>query len=99
MMREKAFKVYYTKGLICSSKPVENCTKPFNEKGEKGDTGVTGIGRLLSAGVIRAFILKIWTFFYVYCRHLKRLIFTKKMDRNSKEWRVIYRGGYRHYTH
>jgi hypothetical protein len=98
MMREEAFKVYYTKGLICSSNPAENRTKPVTEKGEKGDTAVPHIGKPASAGIIRTFILKIWTFFAAKYALLKRPFFSKKMSHNGKEWRVIYRV-YKHYNH
>lgn len=94
MMREKAFKVYYTKGLICSSKPAENCTKPVEEKGK---TGLSGTVNLPSAGVIRTFILAIRAFITVKYRLLKRAVSPKKTG-SSNEWRVIYRA-YRQYDH
>jgi hypothetical protein len=97
MMREKAFKVYYTKGLICSSKPAENCTKPVEEKGEKADTGFSSTVNPSSAGVIRTFILAIRAFFAVKYRLLKRVFLPKKTG-SSNEWRVIYRA-YRQYDH
>jgi hypothetical protein len=98
MMREKAFKVYYTKGLICSSKPVENCTKPVDEKSGTGSTRASDTVKAAPAGIIRAFILKIRTALYVRYRLLKRMIFTKKTGSNGKKWEVIYRA-YKHFNH
>ncbi len=98
MTREKAFKVYYTKGLICSSKPVENGIKPSaaNDKKE-GTVALAKVQRSPAGGII-AFVLKIRNFFSVRYTQLKRMISPKKMSANGKEWRIIYRA-YRNYDH
>jgi hypothetical protein len=96
MTREKAYKVYYTKGLIGSSKQVENHTKPVAEMDEKAGTAPLTSGETAHRGKTGAVILKIRTFYRWVRRFLRRQVFAGKKGNGKNQWRVIYQA-YRNY--